>query len=190
MPPDHYDRSTVWETLYEILKFTFLAFLIVVPFRMYVAQPFIVSGGSMTPTILPHEYLVIDIISHYWHTPERGEVIVFRYPFDPATYFVKRVIGLPGETVRIRDGIVTISRTDGTELVLDEPYVKEQYRSHESNTTVLDADEYFVLGDNRGGSSDSRVWGPLQEKFILGGALLRLYPFDRAMLRPGTYTFE
>lgn len=190
MPPDFADRSSVWETLYEILKFTFLAFLIVVPFRMFVAQPFIVSGGSMTPTILPRDYLVIDIVSQHWHTPERGEVIVFRYPFDPATYFVKRVIGLPGETVRIVDGVVSITTVDGTEITLDEPYVKDQYRSYESNTTVLDQGEYFVLGDNRGGSSDSRVWGPLQEKFILGNALLRLYPFETATLSPGDYTFK
>lgn len=176
-------------SIFEVISYTFLALLIVIPFRFFIAQPFIVSGASMLPTINPREYLVIDVLSHKLRPPERGEVIVFRYPFDTSMYFVKRIIGLPGETVNITDGIVSVTTTEGTVLVLDEPYILATNRTHETSTTKLDAGEYFVLGDNRKGSSDSRVWGPLQEKFIVGYALARLYPFERFTYRPGDYVF-
>jgi signal peptidase I len=175
--------------IYEVVSYTILALVIVIPFRIFIAQPFIVSGASMLPTINPKEYLVIDVLSHELRPPMRGEVIVFRYPFDSTLYFVKRVIGLPGETVSIANGVVTVTTTTGETLVLDEPYILDANRTHETNVTKLDAGEYFVLGDNRKGSSDSRVWGPLQEKFIVGYAFARLYPFERFAYRPGDHIF-
>lgn len=174
---------------FEILAYTCVALVIVIPFRFFVAQPFIVSGASMLPTIVPREYLVIDVVSLALRAPERGEVIIFRYPFDTTVYFVKRVIGLPGETVTILDGHVTIEKPSGELVILDEPYLMDEFRTHESNTTTLESGEYFVMGDNRKGSSDSRVWGPLQEKFIVGYALLRLYPFGRAAFTPGEHVY-
>lgn len=174
----------------EILKFTILALLIVVPFRFFVAQPFIVSGASMTPTIHSSEYLVIDLATYHLDEPERGDVVIFKFPFDTSVYFIKRIIGLPGETVSIQNGVVTITTIDGDMMTLNEPYIADENRSHESTrTTVLEDNEYFVLGDNRSGSSDSRVWGPLNKKFIVGRALLRLYPLDTLDYLPGQYTF-
>lgn len=175
-------------SILEILKFTIIALLIVVPFRFFIAQPFIVSGSSMSPTITPNEYLVIDLLTYQFRTIERGEVVVFRYPFDPSTHFVKRVIGLPGETIHIEDGMVTVSQADG-EIVLAEPYVAHENKTNESSSTALEHDEYFVLGDNRSNSSDSRVWGPLQERFIIGRALFRLYPINELDYLPGAHTF-
>ena len=173
----------------EILGYTLIALALVIPFRFFVAQPFIVSGASMLPTIAPRDYLVIDVMSLRSTPPERGDVIIFRYPFDTSVYYVKRVIGLPGETVRISDGAVTVEKQTGELAILDESYLLEEYRTHETSVTTLDADEYFVMGDNRKGSSDSRVWGPLQKKFIVGYALARLYPFERIALQPGDHTF-
>jgi signal peptidase I len=178
-------ERTKGSILFEIALYTCVALCIVIPFRFFIAQPFIVSGASMLPTIAPREYLVIDVLSHTMREPERGEVIIFRYPFDTTIYFVKRVIGLPGETVVITDGAVTVEKPSGELVILTESYVFDEYRTHETQTTVLGADEYFVMGDNRKGSSDSRVWGPLQKKFIVGYALLRLYPFERFALHPG-----
>lgn len=173
----------------EIATYTLIALCIVIPFRFFIAQPFIVSGASMLPTIAPREYLVIDVLSHTLKEPARGDVIIFRYPFDTTVYFVKRVIGLPGETVVITDGLVTIEKQSGELLVLDEPYILDAHRTHESSTTKLSDGEYFVLGDNRKGSSDSRVWGPLEKKFIIGYALLRLYPFERMSFYPGEHRY-
>lgn len=174
----------------QLLKFTILALLIITPFRFFIAQPFIVSGASMEPTIDPHEYLIIDQLTYRFEKPERGDVIIFRYPLDPALFFVKRVIGLPGERVDIENGSVTISSdTDGANI-LTEPYAKEgQTIGKKGDSIVLDDDEYFVLGDNRKESSDSRTWGPVQEHYIVGRALARLFPFAEAQLFPGAYSF-
>lgn len=190
MPPEQVSRETsVLKTVFEIIVFTLIAFAIVIPFRFFIAQPFIVSGSSMVPTIHPRDYLVIDLLSQNYRALERGDVIVFRYPFDPSVYFVKRVVGLPEETVTIRDGAVYVTSADGADVLLVEPYIAEENKTQDSSTTVLAAGEYFVMGDNRSGSSDSRVWGPLQEKFILGRAILRLYPFADLDYLPGAHEF-
>ncbi len=158
---------------------------VVIPFRYFVAQPFIVSGASMVPTLNPRDYLVIDRLSDRSHKPERGDVIVFKYPLDPSTYFIKRVIGLPGEQVRIEGGEVRVSSTTG-EMTLVEPY--RSSGMNEESVLLLAPDEYFMMGDNRGASSDSRVWGPVKERHLLGRPILRLYPFNRVDVWPGAMT--
>ena len=173
----------------EIIKFTILALLIVTPFRFFVAQPFIVSGASMEPTFDPKEYLVIDELSYRFQKPERGDVVIFRYPQDPSTFFIKRVIALPGETVRFEDGTMHITALDGTVHVYDEPYVSGNMRTTRDEETVLHDDEYFVMGDNRSASSDSRVWGPLPEKYIVGRAYARLYPLSEISFLPGEHRY-
>jgi len=140
---------------WEIVRFVLVTLIIVVPIRTYVAQPFIVSGLSMVPSFDDGEYLIIDELSYLFRPPERGEVIVFRYPQDPSKFFIKRVINLPGETVTIQN-----------------------------NAYQLQADEYFVLGDNRDRSLDSRAWGPVSKKLIRGRVFLRLFPFNRIAFLP------
>ena len=107
-PQENGGASSVWDFIKEIAKFTVLSLLIVAPFRIFIAQPFLVSGGSMDPTFADGEYLIIDEISYNFKNPERGQVVVFRYPNDPSKYFIKRIIGLPGETVIYKNGEVTI----------------------------------------------------------------------------------
>ncbi len=174
----------------EVIKFALIAFVIVVPVRLFVAQPFIVSGASMIPTFEPGEYLVIDELSYRVDPPQRGEVIVFRYPLDSSVYYVKRIIGLPGETVEVKDGTVLIKSGSEGFRTLTEPYRSSVGGKKDSRAVTLDADEYFVMGDNRDQSADSRVWGPLQDRFIIGRAFARLYPFSEAELLPGEYRFE
>ncbi|MFZ2555403.1 MAG: signal peptidase I [Minisyncoccia bacterium] len=176
-------------SILQLLKFTILALLIITPFRFFVAQPFIVSGASMEPTIDPHEYLVIDQVTYRFEKPARGDVIIFRYPLDPAIFFVKRVIGLPGERIDIEDGSVRIWSAEGVEHILTEPYAREGGATGRDDSITLDTDEYFVLGDNRAESSDSRTWGPVQESYIVGRALARLFPFKEAGIFPGAYSF-
>jgi signal peptidase I len=172
---------------WQVVRFLILVFAIVTPFRYFVAQPFIVSGASMEPTFDAHEYLVIDQWSYRREKPERGDVVVFKYPLDPSTYFIKRIVGLPGETVYIEGGSVRVALPNETPTDLVEPYRHGDMA--EDSTIALASDEYFVLGDNRDASSDSRVWGPLQEKYILGRPILRLFPFTEAELDPGAHQF-
>lgn len=163
-----------------------LALLIVIPVRLFVAQPFIVSGGSMLPLLQPKDYLVVDELSYRYRAPERGEVIVFQYPLDPDQIFVKRVAGLPGETIEIVHGTVRVSGPFGT-TTLDEPYKTPDTNPEKNQRIVLHDDEYFVLGDNRTASADSRVWGPLMKRFIIGRAAVRLFPLPRAEFNPGVF---
>ncbi|MDQ3089668.1 MAG: signal peptidase I [bacterium] len=165
-------KNPFWKELFKLLL---IAFLVVVPFRKYVAQPFIVDGASMDPTFANGEYLIVDELSYHFNDPERGSVIIFKYPKDPSKYFIKRLIGLPGEIVKINQGEVTIINNENPEGVkLDEPYIK--YEKSDTASYTLGAKEYFVLGDNRYGSSDSRVWGFLPEENIVGRPLIRFWP--------------
>ncbi len=170
----------------ELLKFALIAVVIVVPVRLFVAQPFIVSGASMVPTFENGEYLIVDELTYHLSQPQRGDVIVFRYPKDPSQFFIKRVIGLPGEVVSVSNSGVSVQKTDGTTLVLDESYVKNQGNGKE--TTTLPAGEYFVMGDNRPESSDSRTWGTLPRVDIVGRVLVRLLPLQTFSIFPGAAT--
>jgi len=171
--------------LTEIVRFALLAILIVVPIRMFIAQPFIVSGASMDDTFASGEYLIVDQVTYYFNEPARGDVVVFRYPRDPSKYFIKRVIGLPGDTVTIEDAEVIITNNEYPNgLVLDEPYIKSMTIAAPM-TEVLGPREYFVMGDNRDQSSDSRVWGVLQKERIVGRAWARLFPPQEMDFLPG-----
>ncbi len=174
----------------ELVKFTLIAFLIVVPFRIFIAQPFIVNGASMEPTFHPGEYLIVDQLTYKaFSQPKRGEVIIFRYPQDTTKFFIKRVVGLPGETIEIRGENIRISNSDFPEgFLLDEDYLS--FRKQDNLKTKLKSDEYFVMGDNRPQSSDSRIWGPLKEELIIGRPLVRLFPVNRLQFLPGSFSFQ
>lgn len=179
----HSFREEAWETF----RFLCIAILIVVPIRMFIAQPFIVSGASMDPTFQDRQYLIVDEISYHLGDPTRGDVVIFKYPKNPQQYFIKRVIGLPGETVIIDSkGTVYIKDSSGkTTLTLTEPYVT--FTKEGSVERTLGKDEYFVMGDNRAGSFDSRAWGPVKRDLIVGKAFLRLFPITEADILPGQY---
>lgn len=169
----------------ELLKFALVAVIIVVPVRLFIAQPFIVSGASMEPTFDNGEYLIVDELSYRFEEPERGSVIIFKYPKDPTQYFIKRVIGLPNEIVKISPAGVSVTKADGSTVMLDESYVVNEGNGA-GMTVTLKGDEYFVMGDNRPESSDSRMWGVLPREYIVGRALLRLLPLQTASLLPGS----
>ncbi len=176
-------RQDAWETV----RFLLIAFAIVIPIRIFVAQPFIVSGASMDPTFRNGQYLIVDELSYNIGKPSRGDVAIFKYPKNPSQYFIKRVIGLPGETVAIDDqGHVSIKDASGTTtLALSEPYV--EYPKDEAAQRTLGPDEYFVMGDNRAGSFDSRAWGPVPRNLIVGRAFLRLFPVSALGVFPGQF---
>ena len=142
--------------VFDFIKFIFIVAVIVVPIRFLVAQPFLVSGASMEPTYHDGDYLIVDEISYRVSDPKKDDVIIFRYPKNPKVFFIKRIIALPNE-----------------EIILDGKEIK------------LKDDEYFVMGDNREASSDSRVWGPVPKKFIIGRSIVRLWPLNKIELFPG-----
>lgn len=173
-------------SFWELIKFAILAIIIVVPIRAYVAQPFFVSGSSMVPTFQNGQYLIVDEISYRFREPKRDEVIVFKYPKDTTKFFIKRIIGLPGETVIIQGNKVAIKNNEFPNgFTLDEPFVKNE--SSNDLTVTLKNDEYFVMGDNRIASSDSRAWGTLPKNLIVGRTLVRLLPIGSAAILPGSF---
>ncbi len=173
-------------SLKEIIKFTIIALAIVIPIRAYIAQPFIVSGPSMDPTFSSGQYLIVDQVSYDFIKPKRDEVIVFKYPKDISTYFIKRIIGLPGESVYMDGGVITIKNNDNPNgFRLDEPYITNEHKTSDTFEVTLGPKEYFVMGDNRPQSSDSRTWGPLDSNLIVGRPILRLLPFSKISLFPG-----
>lgn len=174
---------------FEILKFALIAALIVLPIRFFVAQPFIVNGQSMEPTFENGEYLIVNEISYRFENPKRGDVLIFKYPYDKTKYYIKRIIGLPSETIEISGTQVKITNDKNPNgFILNEPYIKFPKDWNEKIT--LKSDEYFVMGDNRPDSYDSRSWGPLNKSFIIGTPLARLLPFNKISLFPGDYNFS
>jgi len=175
----------------ELIQIVVISLVIVIPFRMYIAQPFLVSGPSMDDTFANGQYLIVDELTYNLRNPQRGEVVIFHYPLDTTKFFIKRVIGLPGETIQVKNDVVTICHadcaTDKDKFILDEPYVKLDKLNppRPDETITLKTDEYFVLGDNRPVSSDSRIWGPVNRKLFTGRPFMRLLPFSKISLFPG-----
>jgi len=174
------EKQSWMRDFFSFLKVVFISLIIVLPIRAFVVQPFIVRGASMEPTYTQGEYLIVDEVSYYFRDPARGEVVIFRYPRNPKQFFIKRIIGLPGERVEIKNGILKIINTENPEgFSLEEPYIAEELRTGPDTIMVLDAEEYFVLGDNRTQSLDSRIWGPLDDRFLVGRAWVRLWPISK-----------
>lgn len=177
-----FDKQSFW----ELVRFAFFALIIVIPIRIFIAQPFIVSGSSMVPTFEDGQYLIIDEISYRLNDPQRDDVIVFRYPNDTTKYFIKRIIGLPNETVDIKGNTVTVTNKNHPDgLILDQSFIENT--SNNDTHFELKDDEYFVMGDNRSASSDSRYWGAVPKNLLIGKVFLRLLPIDKIGLLPGNF---
>ena len=189
MPDEEYTNSgqenyseprEVWSFVWETVKIIIISLAIILPIRYYLVQPFFVKGASMEDNFHDGDYLLIDEISYRFSEPKRGDVIVFRYPDNPSQFFIKRIIGLPGETVEIKNDQVNIHNGDSPEgFTLDENYLSMGQETVGNLSENLDDDEYYVLGDNRLQSSDSRRWGSLEKRLITGRAFFRLWPFTR-----------
>lgn len=174
------------ENAWDLIKFAAIALAIVIPIRLFIAQPFVVSGLSMFPTFNDGQYLIVDEISYLIKGPSRGDVVIFRYPNDPSRFFIKRMIGMPNEKIQIVNGVVTIFNKEHPEgFKLDEPYIDQAFST--TQTYETGPDQYFVMGDNRNQSSDSRYWGLVPKKNLIGRAYLRLLPIKTAAYLPGAF---
>lgn len=168
--------------IFELLKIVVISLVIIIPIRYFLVQPFYVKGASMEPTFYDHEYLIVDEITYRLHQPQRGDVVVFRYPRNPQEYFIKRVIGLPDEKVQIKDNNIFIFNKEHPEgFALVENYIPAEVKTYSlmEDAIALGKNEYYVLGDNRNSSKDSRSFGPVNKSFVIGRVLFRGWPFDR-----------
>ena len=186
--------------LLEIVKVFILALVIITPIRVFLFQPFFVQGASMEPNFEDGEYLIINELGYKeteigvgskeifsvdsFKELKREDVVVFRYPKDPKQYFIKRVIGLPGEKIKISEGKVYIFNKENPEgIILNESgYLLQGLKTHGEILEQLSDSEYFVMGDNRSGSHDSRVFGAVGKEFIIGRVLVRAWPFYKTAI--------
>lgn len=174
--------------IWEISKIVIIALVIVFPIRYFIFQPFFVRGESMEPNFQNGDYLIVDEISYRLRDPQRGEVIVFKYPLNPSQRYIKRIVGLPGETVEIAAGDVNVYNQNGVPQLIDEDYLPESLQTAGEINLQLSDSEYFVMGDNRPFSSDSRRWGVLPKNNIIGKVFLRVWPISAmAMIETPAY---
>jgi len=179
------DSFSLWKFFAELSKTVLIVVALVYITRGFFLQPFIVDGASMEPKLHTNDYLLVDKISYRFTQPKRGDVIVFKYPNDTSVNYVKRVIGLPGETIRIDNGkVYLINSANPQGLLLNEPYINNSALTLLSDGQTKEdfpvpADNYFVMGDNRPESSDSREWSYLPKKDVIGRVFLRAYPVEQ-----------
>ena len=168
-------------SFWETIEVALIAIIAVFVIRTFLIQPFLVSGASMEPNFSSGDYLLIDELTYHFKEPERGDVVVFHYPGNESTFYIKRVIGLPGERLSFKDGRVIVFNVDhpggGS---LEETYLPQDLQTSGSEV-VLNEGTYFVMGDNRSFSFDSRSWGPLDKRKIVGVVRLRLWPFNKVL---------
>lgn len=174
-------------SILEVFEVALVAVVSVFLIRTFLVQPFLVSGASMAPSFSSGDYLLVDELTYHLREPERGEVVVFSYLDGGSTYFIKRIIGLPGETVDVQGNKVMVFTEEHPEgFILTEDYLPPGTVTSGGVSLKLQAEEYFVLGDNRSYSFDSRSWGVLKAQDIVGLARLRLWPLGslRAFAAP------
>lgn len=163
----------------ELGQVVIISLAIVLPIRYFLIQPFYVKGASMEPNFHDNEYLIIDELSYRFREPKRGEIVVFRYPLDPKQFFIKRVIGLPGDLVRIANSQIVIFNNNYPEgFALEESYLSN-VPTDGDKSVKLEKNEYYVLGDNRPSSLDSRIFGVVPAGLITGRVILRGWPVTR-----------
>jgi signal peptidase I len=162
----------------ELIKVAVIAAITIIGVRELLFKPFYVEGQSMVPNFQPNQYLIIDELTYRFREPERGEVIVFKH--TDGQYLLKRVIGLPGERIKVGDGKITIYNDAHPEgLKLDETYLPDDLQTTGEEIVTLEKTQYFVLGDNRPNSLDSRRFGPISKNQMVGRVFFRGWPFDQ-----------
>jgi signal peptidase I len=166
----------IFSFVLEVVKISLIALAIVIPIRYFLFQPFFVRGESMDPNFANGDYLIVDEITYHFKNPERGEVIVFNAPYDLTQRLIKRVIGLPGETIEVKNGKIVIYDNSGSKVLDESKYLFGVETGGDVKITLKE-DEFFVLGDNRPFSYDSRRFGPVKKENIIGRVLLRAWPF-------------
>ncbi len=179
-PQEHTALQELLAFVWETVKVVVISLAIIIPIRYFLVQPFFVKGASMEDTFHDGDYIMIDEISYRFRDPKRGDILVFRYPEDTTQFFIKRLIGMPGETIQVKDNTVTIFNKEfPTGTILNELYISLQQVTLGDLRIKLDDNEYFVMGDNRLRSSDSRSWGTLNRSLVTGRVFFRAWPLSK-----------
>lgn len=160
--------------LTEVLQSVAIAVILAILIKVFLFQPFYIPSGSMEPTLVKGDRIIVNKLTYHISEPKRGDIIVFKYPLNPKRDFIKRVIGLPGETLEIRDSKVFINGR-----VIEQPYLPAGLKYEKFPSVKIPKDQYFMMGDNRNNSEDSRSWGTLPKKNIIGKAMLIYWPTNR-----------
>ena len=173
--------SSVGSFVSELLKIIVVALVIIIPVRYFILQPFYVKGASMEPNFHDNEYLIIDELSYRLHQPHRGDVIVLRNPQLPSEFFIKRIIGLPGDQLQVTDGKVEITNQQhpGGSILDETAYLPKDRETSGSVQVTIGPNQYFVMGDNRPASLDSRSFGPIDRSEIVGRTAVRAWPLHK-----------
>jgi signal peptidase I len=172
--PSEAGNVPIWR---DFLESVVLAVVLAAILRLFIIQPFWIPSGSMEPNLLPNDRIIVNMLVYRFHPPQRGDIIVFRYPLDPSRDFVKRLIALPGETVEIRNNNVIING-----VRLNEPYLPPRTFEADYGPFTVPQGSYFMMGDNRNNSDDSRVWGTVPKKNIIGKTFVIYWPLGRMQL--------
>ena len=156
----------------EFLEMAVIAAVLAILIKTFIAGNYYVPSGSMEPTIITNDKVIVTNFSYYLNEPERGDVIVFEYPEDRTKDYIKRCIGLPGETVEFKDSKLYVNGEQ-----IEEPYLPEGLEFDDYGPITVPEDSFFMCGDNRNHSADSRVWGFLPDELIIGKAQVVYWPF-------------
>lgn len=184
------EKSSFWSTLVDIIETVVVAAAIFVVVYLFLLQPHQVRGASMEPNFYDGEYILTDKISYRFSDPKRGDVVIFKAPTNPDVDFIKRIIALPGEKIEIINNNIKIYNESNPQgFTLSEPYkIMEPIAGgsfiREGKIVEVPADRYIVFGDNRTHSFDSREWGAVEKKSIIGKAWLRYWPVSRFSFIP------
>ena len=159
----------------ESLQSLVVAVIIALIIRTFIFQPFYIPSSSMEPTLVPGDRIIVSKLNYFFDAPNRGDVIVFRYPLDPSKDYVKRIVAMGGETVELRSNRVLIN-----DKAIAQDYLPEDIRFGDFGPLEVPEGSYFVLGDNRNNSQDSRYWGTLDKDYLIGEAVLIFWPLTRS----------
>ncbi len=174
------DIFYIWVWVFELAKGIFIFLAIIVLIHFFIATIFVVEGPSMEPNFHNKQYIIVEKISYLVSEPVRGDVVVIKFPGDPENQkYIKRIIGLPGDALEIKNGKVYIN-----EQLLQEFYIPQNVETTPNQKIILKKDEYFIMGDNRPNSNDSRAWGVCPKKNIIGRAWMIIIPVNDLSLMP------
>lgn len=158
----------------EIIESVLIAVVLALIIRFFLFQPFFIPSGSMEPTLTIGDRIIVNKIIYRFSEPKRGDIVVFKYPVNPKRDFIKRLIGLPGETVEIKNSNVYINGK-----IIKQPWLPANLEYPDFGPVKIPQGNYFMMGDNRNNSEDSRYWGNLPQKNIIGKAMFIYWPFNR-----------